>query len=61
MASVTITIPQADVADVAGAYNVTSTAEFKAVLLGQIKAKTKEYRDRAKFQAITPSLEPDVT
>lgn len=61
MAQVTITIPQADVADVAGAYNVTSTAEFKAVLVAQIKAKTKEYRNNIKFQAITPSLEPELT
>ena len=60
MASITITIPQADVADVAAAYNVTTTAEFKTVILKDIKAKTKEYRDRIKFQAITPSVEPDL-
>jgi hypothetical protein len=61
MASITITIPQADVADVAGAYNVTSTAEFKAILVKDIKIKTQAYRDLVKAQAITPSAEPNVT
>lgn len=61
MASVTLTIPQADVADVAGAYSVSSTAEFKAVLLAEIKAKTRDYRNTKLMQAITPAVEPGIT
>ena len=59
--SITITMSNADAANVAKAYGVTTTAEFKAVLVKEIKAKTKEYLDREQFKAITPSAEPDVT
>ena len=61
MASITITIPQADVADVAAAYGVSTTAEFKALLVKDIKTKTKVYKDLQKAIALTPSVEPDIT
>lgn len=61
MASITITIPSGDVNDVAGAYGVTSTAEFKTIILAQIKAKTLEYKNQKQMRELTPATEPNIT
>ena len=61
MASITITIPNGDVNDVAEAYGVTTTAEFKTIILKQIKAKTLEYKNQKQMRALTPAVEPNLT
>ena len=61
MASITITIPSGDVNDVAEAYGVTSTSEFKTIILKQIKAKTLEYKNQKQMRALTPASEPNLT
>lgn len=61
MAQVTLTIPQADVADVAAAYSATTVAEFKDLLIADIKKKTRLYKLEQQRLALEPIVEPDLT
>lgn len=61
MAQVTITIPQADVADVAAAYRATTVAEFKDMLIAEIKQKTRFYKLEQQRLALDPIVDPDLT
>ena len=61
MAQVTITIPQADVADVAAAYRVTTVAELKEKLIYEIKQNTRLYKQEQARLAQASPVEPDIT
>lgn len=58
---ITLTIQNADAPDIAATYGVTTIAGFKAVLLAEIKSRTKEHRYQQQLKAIPPSAEPDIT
>ena len=61
MAQVTITIPQADAADVAAADGVSTVPEFKAALIKTIKTQVKIYKRRLATEALASPVEPDIT
>lgn len=61
MAQVTITIPQADVADVAAAYRVTTVAEFKDKLIYEIKNNVRLYKQEQARLAQAPIVDPNLT
>lgn len=61
MAQVTITIPQADVADVAAAYRVTTVAEFKEKLIYEIRHNVELYKKEQARLALEPITLPELT
>lgn len=61
MASVTITINNADAADVAAAYGVSTVPEFKTALIETIKTQVKIYKRRLATEALASPIEPDIT